>query len=145
MKHLNKIPLRNISVLGVKYLWKRGHYHLTDFELAECVEKVVIYCSGYKNSPLELHFRQEDNPKLTWTNAYLYWCVGYPDQGVIWRANSLAPWEEDASINLNRPAVVEAIIRHYVGKSWFPEQARKPLVITDALRLLEEIQFPLGI
>jgi len=61
MKWINKISLRKIKVQDETYLWKRGHYHPIEFEHFNCVEKVIIYLEGYKNSPLHLLFRTEDN------------------------------------------------------------------------------------
>ena len=137
---MKKLKLRSIQVQSNTYLWKRSHYHATAFEHTECVEKVTIYLEGYKNSPLQLIFKEEDNL------AKEKWCVGYPDSGVIWRYKDQeqSP-SENIHINLNRPAVIVMLITHFIKDKWQPKTANKPLVIENALYLLDTIKLPQGI
>lgn len=79
-----KNKLRKIRINIETYLWKREHHHLTDFEHSKCVEKVTIYLEGFKKSPLQLLFREEDNLMIKTDTEKEKWCVGYPDEGVIW-------------------------------------------------------------
>ncbi len=58
---MTKNRLRKITIDDETYLWKRRHIHLTRCDHSKCVEKVVIYFEGYKNSPLQLLFREEDS------------------------------------------------------------------------------------
>ena len=145
MKWINKISLRKLRINDKTFLWKRVHYHLDNFEYSECVEKVIIYLEGYKNASLQLLFREEDN--LLLETELKKWCVGYPDTGVIWL---LKPKEKDhstynISINLNRPAVITKFIEHYFDKEWKPKKSNKPLIIENALLILEKIELPQGI
>jgi hypothetical protein len=57
--------LRKIKLDGETYLWRREHHHLTQFKYSKCVEKVTVYLEGFKNSPLQLSFREEDNLMLS--------------------------------------------------------------------------------
>lgn len=148
MKWINKTSLRKIKVFGEVFLWKRGHYHLTEFEHAECVEKVIIYLEGYKNSPIHLLFREEDNLTMKADLEKEKWCVGYPDTGVIWLfkpGTGGKPQTESLHINLNRPAVIAKLIEYFAKNEWRPKEATQPLIIEDALKLLEMIELPQGI
>lgn len=148
MKRINKTSLRKIKVDNESYLWKRGHYHLEKFEHSKCVEKVIIFLEGYKNSPIHLLFKEEDNLLFKSDLEKEKWCVGYPDQGVIWLykpEKDLKPQTVNVDINLNRPAVIARIIEYYVKTSWNPRKTNKPLIIEDALRLIEELELPKGI
>ncbi|KQT21010.1 hypothetical protein ASG22_16485 [Chryseobacterium sp. Leaf405] len=58
---MTKNTLRKIKIDNENYLWKRLHVHLTNYEHSKCVERIVIYLAGYKKSPLQLSFREEDN------------------------------------------------------------------------------------
>lgn len=111
-----KNKLRKIKVNDETYLWKRGHHHLTEFKHSECVEKVTIYLEGFKKSPLLLSFREEDNIIVKTDIEKEKWCVGYPDDGVIWLSKPRAdkkPQTEHIEVNLNRPAVIAELIRYF--------------------------------
>ena len=148
-----KNKLRKIKVDNQTYLWKRGHYHLTEFEHSECVEKVTIYLEGFKNSPLQLSFREEDNLSLKADINKEKWCVGYPDSGVIWLYKYKAPspnnepieQRKTIEINLNRPAVIAKIITYFNRNGWNAKETSKPFVEENALKFLEMIDFPQGI
>lgn len=147
MKWINKTSLRKIRVDNEVYLWKRGHYHLEEFVHSKCVEKVIIFLDGYKNSPLHLLFREEDNLLFKSDLEKEKWCVGYPDAGVIWlykQEEDIKPQLHD-EINLNRPAVIAQLIQHYVKNYWEPRISKKPLIIDDALCFIERLDLPKGL
>ncbi|MGD1839624.1 MAG: hypothetical protein ACFB0B_01835 [Thermonemataceae bacterium] len=140
---MSKVALRSIKVDGKYYLWKREHQHLDEFIYAKCVEKVTIFLKGYKKSPLYLLFREEDNPLLETDNKQVKWCVGYPDAGVIW--SSVPDSVETITyINLNRPAVIAALIRFFMKEKWQPASTSRPLKIEQALVWLSKIALPEG-
>ena len=146
MNHINRTKFRKINIHGEIYLWKRGHYHIVNYEFSECVEKVIVYLEGKKKSPLQLIFKQDDNKLLMNTTQNKYWCVGYPQSGAIWyfdqsKLNDI----ESIEINLNRPAVIRKLIEYYVENNWFPKEDQSPYVVPNALKLLELIEFPKGI
>ena len=145
MVHMNKTGLRRIKVEGEVYLWKRKHFHLAQYNSSPCVEKLTVFLDGYKNSPLELFFRQEDNALLQHTSSEKYWCVGYPNDGVIWLFQGSGSQDQNKDINLNRPGVVAKLILHHLGKGWNPQKSKKPYAVKDALKLLEQIDLPLGL
>lgn len=147
-----KSKLRKITIDKEVYVWKRAHLHLTEFEHAKCVEKVVIYLAGYKKSPLQLSFREEDNLSIKADVEKEKWCVGYPNDGVIWlyqykpalpQITSNA-WNQQPTIqiNLNRPAVLATLIRYFLQTDWKPKENTSPQVIEDALKFLEIIEWP---
>lgn len=143
-----KNKLRKIKINNDTYLWKRGHYHLNEFEHSKCVEKVTIYLEGFKNSSLQLSFREEDNLTLKTDIEKEKWCVGYPDDGVIWlsqpRLDKL-PQTDHTNINLNRPAVIAELIKYFNMNGWHPRESSKPFVEEKALKFLEIIDLPQGI
>jgi len=150
---MSKSKLRKIQVTNRTFLWKRSHEHLADFKHSKCVERLVIYLKGHKKSPLELFFREEDNLVIKIDVSREKWCVGYPDEGVIWLYQDkvstsnigLSTQEKSKTINLNRPAVIAKLIQHFIDKEWKPEEITRPLKIHDALELLEIIELPNGI
>lgn len=149
-----KNKLRKIKVNDETYLWKRGHHHLTEFEHSGCVEQVTIYLEGYKNSPLQLLFREEDNLTLKTDIDKEKWCVGYPDSGVVWLYkykpalpnNEPYPIEQRQTIeiNLNRPAVIAELIKYFYLNGWNPKVTSGPFVEENALKFLEIIELPPG-
>ncbi|WP_378181178.1 hypothetical protein [Aquimarina sp. SS2-1] len=142
MKH----SLRKIKVNNNTYLWKREHHHLATFEHSTCVEKVTIYLEGCKKSPLRLFFREEDNASFKKDVEKEKWCVGYPDDGVVWLLKKdEAPETMPVMINLNRPGVIATLINYFLENGWQPETTQKPYEIKDALRYLEIIELPKGI
>lgn len=103
---MTKNILRRIKIDNETYLWKRLHLHLTNYEHSKCVEKVVIYLEGYKNSPLQLSFQEEDNLTLKSDVEKEKWCVGHPDEGVIWLCkstlpNKTYPADEEQTVDIN--------------------------------------------
>lgn len=152
---MKKNTLRKIKIDNETYLWKRSHLHLTNYEYSACVEKVVLYLEGYKKSPIQLSFREEDNLTLKSDVEKEKWRVGYPDDGVIWLFNykprlpnsETSPVNEQQTdeINLNRPAVIAELIRYFLHNGWKPKESIRPYIIEDALRFLEIIALPKGI
>ncbi|MEL6257410.1 MAG: hypothetical protein AAFR87_35785, partial [Bacteroidota bacterium] len=106
-----------------------------------CVEKVIIYLEGYKKSPLHLLFREEDNLKFKPDPEKEKWCVGYPDDGVIWLYHN-KEGKESVQINLNRPAVIAALIEYFKENGWKPKEHSTPLLFEDALKFLDSIDLP---
>lgn len=143
-KGFNKIKLRKIKVLDQTFLWKTGHLHLEKFEHSQCVEKVIIYLENYKNSPLALYFRQEDNRLIKLLSENEKWLVGYPDKGVIWKSTTGKPVPQGENkytvqINLNNPSVIERIIKYYYKNKWNPgESSNSSFVEEHALTILDE-------
>ncbi|MEN7550071.1 hypothetical protein AAG747_19265 [Rapidithrix thailandica] len=147
MKWINKIKMRKIIHRKETYLWKRAHYHLDNYEFSECVEQIVIYLENFKNSPIKLHFREEDNVLINSRDEKGKWMVGYPDSGVIWFSNTgktvIQGENSDCKqINLNRPAVIIKLIDYYLFNGWNPKFSKQSFVVNDALRALEFIDFP---
>ena len=143
-----KNKLRKIKLGNKTYLWKREHHHLAEFEHSKCVEKITIYLEGFKNSPLLLWFREEDNLMLKTAIGKEKWCVGSPYDGVVWLD---APWQnkpaqnDNTSINLNRPAVIAELITYFSLNGWKPRESSKPFVEENALKFIEIIDLPRGI
>ena len=138
-----KNKLRKIVVNHQTFLWRREHFRLKEYSYSPCVEKVVVYLEGFKNSPLELHFQQEDNLTLKADVEAENWQVGYPSDGVIWY-NSSAPNHPQIDINLNRPSVIAELIKYYIQRDWNPHESKKTMLVEDALKLLEIIDLPNG-
>jgi len=151
---MSKNKLRKIKIANERYLWKVSPHYLTTFAYSKCVEKVVVYLEGYKKSPLQLSFREEDNLLIKTDLEKEKWCVGYPDSGVVWLYTYKPPLpnnepypieqRQTITINLNRPAVIAKLIAYFIDTQWKPKETEKPLVIEDALKLLEIIELPKG-
>ncbi len=148
-KAINKLPFRKITIGQKTYYWKRGHYHLAEFTHSRCVEKVVIYEEGFKNIPLKIYFKEEDNILFKSDVTKEQWCVGYPDDGVIWLfkpREDLKPQTADSlETNLNRPAVIRALIEYFHTQGWQPATSKQPYIVEDGLRYMEIIDLPRGI
>ncbi|MBL4706012.1 MAG: hypothetical protein JKY54_15915 [Flavobacteriales bacterium] len=130
---MSKTGLRKINIAGDTYLWRVGHYHLEEFEYSECVDRVTIYLEGYKNAPLILHFRLEDNVLLSQNSRKNDWFI---DWGCL--------TNKERTINLNRPGVIAKLIAYYIAHSWTPKEEKRSLEIKDALKLLDLIELPEG-
>ena len=129
-----KSLLRKINVDGSIYLWKTGHYHLKEFKHSECAERVTVYLKDYKNSPIHIHFRLEDNSYLQEDLAKSNWFI---DWGCLQNKNKV--------VNLNRPGVIKILIRYFISKEWNPETSKTPYHYYSGLKLLSELDFPEGI
>lgn len=147
-----KTTLRKITVDGNLFLWNRKHVHGADREETGCTEKVTVYLEGFKRAPLYLFFNEADNRLFKADTGKEKWCVGYPESGVIWLyqykpplpPGQVYPQEEQQTteLNLNRPAAIETLIRHYQSNGWNPKTAVKPFVDDKALKILDFITFP---
>ena len=142
-KQFNKLKMRKINVFGQTFLWKRMHIHLEEFEYSQCVEKVKIYLEGYKNSPLILFFRGEDNHLLETLKGEERWEIGYPESGIIWKYIPDREPTIQESINLNSSPVIVKLIKYYYHNQWFPESENKPYIDENSLTLTEKIEFNL--
>lgn len=139
-----KTALRKINVDGNLFLWNRKHIHGENHGTAGCTEKVTVYLEGFKRAPLYLFFNAADNQLILDDPEKERWCIGYPEDGVIWlnTVNPLTPGEACKEFNLNRPAVIETLIRHYLQNGWDPRTIVKPFVDNQALKLVAIISFP---
>ncbi|WP_341695162.1 hypothetical protein [Flavobacterium arundinis] len=131
------------------------HLHPTGRGHTGCIEKVVIFLEGHKKSPLQLSFRENDNGNLNQNIGTDRWCIGYPDEGVIWLFKYKPPLinnepypideRQTVGINLNRPAVIAALIRYFLQNDWKPKESVTPYIVDDALKLPDIIDLPKGI
>lgn len=126
--------LRKITVAGNIYLWRNAHYHLEDFKYSHCAEKITAYLQDHKRSPLIVHFRMEDNINLT-DNL----------ERDVWFSDSGCLIKKDRVININRPAVIAALIEHFLKEGWAPCAQTKPYEVQDGLQRLEHLGLPNGI
>ena len=120
--------LRRIVVDGRIFLWTRRHRHFLGEKGKACEERLTLYEEGYKRSPLHVWFRCTE-----------IWEAGYPMDGVVWRK------DRKEAYNLNRPAVVEALIRHGLGEGWMPGTALGAMDAEDAYAWLLASGAPSGI
>lgn len=144
-----KTTLRKINVDGELFLWNRKHVHGENRAETGCTEKVTVYLEGFKRAPLYLFFNEADNRLFKDDLEKEKWCVGYPEDGVIWLYKYKPPLppgqvysqeeQQTAEFNLNRPAVIETLIRHYKNQGWNPKTAIKSFIDDTALKILETI------
>lgn len=123
-----KNKLRRIVVDGRTFLWTRSHHHFLGNSGRICEERLKIYAAGYKKSPLQLVFGQNET-----------WEAGYPADGVVWRKDI------QIAYNLNRPAVIRALIQHALGETWSPESASQSLDLSDGFAILIASKAPTGL
>ena len=154
---MERKKLRKIVVNNKTYLWRREHLHLVEYEHSACMERVIIYLAGYKNSPLHLYFREEDNLILEIDVEQESWQVGSSSQGIIWLykrdstpslpVDGANPTERQppVAINLSRPAVIAKLVEYFTRAIWKPTECSKPVVVEDGLRFLEALNLPLGV
>jgi len=122
---MSKIVMRRIVVDEQTYLWRRRHRRTSGPEGAGCEEILTVYAEGFGKSALRLVFTSDAE-----------WGAGDFDAGVIYaRHNKL-------SYNLNRPAVVTALIRHMREQGWQPQRERTPRIEAQAIPLLELSRAP---
>lgn len=81
----------------MKYIYGEGNIsNINEYQFSECVEKVVIYLNGCKTLPLQLNI--QGRRQLTYFKKYLKkqkWCVGQPDEGIIWLYQYRPPLENN--------------------------------------------------
>ena len=136
---MGRAKLRKLKHKGRSYLWKRAHYHLEKYKVCECVELVTIYLEGYKNSPLKVHFREEDNKNTDSNPESRKWLVGYPDSGVIWTGSNHDEKANYVEVNLNHPKIIVKIIDYFLMNNWKPKIDSQAFVVEGALTLFEDI------
>ena len=111
---------RVLTIDGQQYLWNRKHVHKKQYVRSPCTEILTVYRADQKTAPLRITFDQDE--------AGTRWVVGDPHQGMI--------WNRDASINLNEPGVVTALIREAIVQGWVAAQSKHPYVL-NGIELLE--------
>ena len=95
-----------------------------------CVEKVIIYLNGYKKSALSIYF--EDDEKTTWKVD--------ESQGLLTKHTIIDNDVTIESINLNKPSIIEKLIRYHIRKTWKPKET-SALEIYNAILLIEKYGF----
>ncbi len=118
--------MRRIVVDEQTYLWRRRHHHAESPEGAMCEEILTLYAQGFGKSALRLVFKGDAE-----------WGAGDFDAGVIYARHGTL------SYNLNRPAVVAALIRYMLQQGWLPQRERTPRIEAQAIPLLELSRAPL--
>lgn len=127
---LAKDHLRRITIEGTGFLWRREHLHPDDSATHHpCMEQLTVYLEGHKNSFLRVEFHRGD-----------HWEVGYPETGVLWMKG--VPKRQ---YNLNRPAVVRAIVDHMLLNGWAPSTSSSPFCISDGFPQLFASKAPFEI
>lgn len=119
-----KRRLRTLSFAGEGYLWRREHLHSAQTGNQShdaCTERLSIYCSGDKKSPLRIRFIANSE-----------WQVGYPEAGVVWSAT------QGLSFNLNHPALVKALIIALLP-SWQALGFTRPYEVDDGIAFLIQL------
>lgn len=107
------------------FLWYRGHLHIENI----CVERLRVFVASDKNGFLEINFRAGNGVS-----------VGYPEAGVIFW------YDQEITYNLNRPAVIAALIRYALQNGWRPHDSKSssnsPLVWENGIELLSLAEAP---
>jgi hypothetical protein len=111
---------RRIVVDGTAYVWRRRHTHDRGAPaVAKCSEVLTIYREGHKRYPLHIQFNNSGG-----------WLTGYPQAGVLTRI------KDGATYNLNRPAVVAALIRWLLARGWSPDEPLDTDILGEGYSLL---------
>jgi hypothetical protein len=90
--------LRRLCIDGQIFLWYRGHIHIEQ----HCVERLRVFPAANKSRYLQIEFWEGDQAAV----------AGSYQGGVI-----LWP-EHEETYNLNRPAVIAALIRYALQNGW---------------------------
>ncbi len=120
-----KYPLRRLVIGTRTYLWRRSHRHPVHDGQRQCQEVLRIFAAPYKRTYVEIIF--SDQPG---------WAAGYSSDGVI--------CSRTAVYNLNRPAVVAALIRYLLMTIWDPDTTQEIVTIDDGIPLLALADAPTG-
>ncbi len=138
-KSFNKIPLRKLKHRGKTYLWKRSHVHLKENQISPCSEKVLIYLENYKNSPVQISFKEDDN--LLLKDTFGKWIVGHPESSVIWYSTELNETINKSvkSIDLNSPKTIVKLIDFHIANGWAPSISSTKFINDSALAHIEEL------
>lgn len=137
-KNFNKIPLRKLKHKGQTFLWKRAHEHLKDFEISACSEKLVLFLEGFKNSPIYIIFKEDDNQKLNLDKKK--WVVGHTESGVIWLFDETKTEKLVKTFDLNSPKTIVKLIDYYLENGWNPSSTKTKMFDKEALLKLEQFK-----
>lgn len=121
------VAMRRLTIDGRQFLWRRRHLHARSNPRGVCAEVLRVYAEGNKRSPLEIFFTDCAD-----------WRAGYPQAGIVWSTS------DSRTYNLNRPAVVEALVRCTLGSAWDPDSGTRPVTVDDGIHLLERSRAPTG-
>ena len=87
-----------------------------------------MFAEGNKKAVLQITFREKPG-----------WQVGYPEDGVVWSTT------DSKSYNLNRPAVVRALICFMLRSEWDPDGGGAAVDVVDGIPLLASSDAPLEV
>ncbi|MCA9635051.1 MAG: hypothetical protein KC420_03345 [Myxococcales bacterium] len=126
---MSRPTIRTLMIDGVTYAWHRAHTHVEVNGERRCVERVSAWIEGSRGASLIVRLHQGQGGH---TAAGSGW--GGFDGGVLMGR---------AEYNLNRPAVVAALIRAALARGWAPREGRG-LEIDDGFALLVAGRAPTG-
>jgi hypothetical protein len=120
--------MRRLVIDGRPYLWRRTHRHSPEKETRRCEELLRVFAEGNKKAGLQINFCEKTG-----------WQVGYPEEGVVWSST------DSKSYNLNRPAVVRALIIFMLHSGWDPHRGGGAVNVHDGIPLLASSEAPVGV
>jgi hypothetical protein len=123
------------------YVWKRGHFELSSYENSNRAEKVLMYMDGFWGPSLTLLFKEDDNSKRMENNPMEgQWQISswLDDTGILYKEGNDSDGV-DYMVNLNKPSVIAELIRYYRKSIWNPKETKQPIIIEEALLLLDQI------
>ncbi len=124
------------------FLWKRGHFELSDYDYSNRAEKVLIYMKGFWGSPLILLFKEDDNLRLIENDSKnVKWSISswLDNTGIIYKETEELE-NENCMVNLNKPSVISKLIEYHRKSTWNPKETKEKTIVEDALMLLDEIE-----
>ena len=86
-----------------------------------------MFAEGSQKAVLQITFREQPG-----------WQVGYPEDGVIWST------ADAKSYNLNRPAVISALIKFMLQSQWDPDGVGGAVEVADGIPLFSSSGAPEG-
>jgi hypothetical protein len=105
-------------------LWRREHVHSAQQQNSAgqegCLESLIVYRDGFKKCPLRIKLPAGPD-----------WQVGYPEAGVIWSPTL------SVSFNLNRPAIIRALILQMLRHGWNPMMSSIPYDVANGFAALD--------
>jgi hypothetical protein len=123
---------RRITVDGVRYLWTRAHRHNVDVSgQYRCRETVIAWPSSHRRATLVVRFADGDSG-------------GHTTAGGGWGGAEGVVLLDGCWINLNRPAVVAALIRSARALGWRTAGTRRR-VIADGFAFVRANPVPTGV
>jgi hypothetical protein len=120
-------PMRRLTIDDRRYLWKRTQHRRVEGSARVCEERLRIFAEGNKKAVLQIVFRERPGFQ-----------VGHLADGVIWSE------EGSRAYNLNRPAVVQALISFLYQTTWSPDTGGRPVLVEDGIALLSAAGVPTG-